>query len=161
MPVTTSYPGVYIEERPSGVHSITGAATSIAAFIGWAPQGPTKQAQLVSSWSDFNRQFGGLDSRSLLGYPVSQFFQNGGSQAYIIRLVDGAQPATLKLGTDPDLITVSAQNPGEWANSYGVAIQNLKDSNNKPTGRFRLQVVSTSSSGAQTVVESFENLSIT
>jgi uncharacterized protein len=157
MPMITSYPGVYIEELPSGVRSITGVATSIAAFIGWAPQGST-QPQLVLSWSDFNRQFGGLDSRSLLGYAVSQFFQNGGSQAYIIRLVDGSTAGnTAKTATLPlDPITVSAQNPGDWANSYGVVIQQ-----NLPTGRFRLQVVSTSSSGTQAVVESFENLSIT
>ena len=88
MPVTPTYPGVYIEELPSGVHTITGVATSIAAFVGWAPQGPTDQATLVLSWADFQRQFGGLDSRSLLGYAVNQFFMNGGQQAYIIRLVD-------------------------------------------------------------------------
>ena len=78
MPVTTSYPGVYIEELPSSIRTIAGVATSIAAFIGWAPRGPTAQAQRVLSWSDFSAQFGGLDSRSLLGYAVSHFFMNGG-----------------------------------------------------------------------------------
>jgi hypothetical protein len=41
MPATLSYPGVYIEEIPSGVHTITGVATSIAAFVGAALRGPT------------------------------------------------------------------------------------------------------------------------
>src|SRR6516165_1777263 len=86
MPPTLTYPGVYIEELPSGVHTITGVATSIAAFIGWAPQGPTNQAVLVQSFSDFGRQFGGLNSNSYLGYAVNQFFGNGGQQAYIVRL---------------------------------------------------------------------------
>ena len=89
MPPTFTYPGVYIEEIPSAVHTITGVATSIAAFIGWAAEGPTSQATLVQSWSDFAFQFGGLDSRSLLGYSVNQFFGNGGQQAYIVRLVAG------------------------------------------------------------------------
>lgn len=40
MPVTLSYPGVYIEEVPSGVRTITGVATSITAFIGRALRGP-------------------------------------------------------------------------------------------------------------------------
>ncbi len=31
--VQVSYPGVYIEEIPSGAHTIAGVATSIAAFI--------------------------------------------------------------------------------------------------------------------------------
>jgi phage tail sheath protein FI len=94
MPATFTYPGVYIEELPSGVHAITGVATSIAAFVGWADQGPTGQATLVESWSDYQAQFGGLDARSYLGYAVNEFFANGGQQAYIVRLVwDGSQPA--------------------------------------------------------------------
>lgn len=40
MPVTLSYPGVYIEEVPSGVRTITGVATSITAFIGRTLRGP-------------------------------------------------------------------------------------------------------------------------
>src|SRR5215204_5241539 len=86
MPPTFTYPGVYIEEIPSAVHTITGLATSIAAFVGWAAKGPTTKATLVQSWSDFESQFGGLDARSLLGYSVNQFFGNGGQQAYIVRL---------------------------------------------------------------------------
>ena len=80
MPATLTYPGVYIEEIPSGVHTITGVATSIAAFIGWAPQGPTDRAVRVLSWADYQRQFGGLDSRSILGFSVNQFFANGGTR---------------------------------------------------------------------------------
>ena len=91
---TPIYPGVYIQELPSGVHTITGVATSIAAFIGWAPQGPVGQATLVQSWGDFQSQFGGLYSGVYLGYAVNQFFANGGQQAYIVRLVKGATTAT-------------------------------------------------------------------
>src|SRR4029078_6657834 len=87
MPAALSYPGVYIEEIPSGVRTITGVATSIAAFVGWAARGPTDRAQRILSWEDFNRQFGGLDVRSLLGFSVYHFFANGGTQAYIVRLM--------------------------------------------------------------------------
>jgi phage tail sheath protein FI len=108
MPTTYTYPGVYIQELPSGVHTITGVATSIAAFIGWAPQGPTDRAVLVQSWPEFAAQFGGLDARSYLGYAVNHFFGNGGQQAYIVRLawnssltaVPGASPgAAITAGT--------------------------------------------------------------
>lgn len=97
---TFTYPGVYIEELSSGVHTITGVATSIAAFVGWAPQGPTTEATMVESWAEYQALFGGLDARSKLGYAVNHFFANGGKQAYIIRLVwDGSLPAAP--GTHP------------------------------------------------------------
>lgn len=40
MPAQLTYPGVYIEEVPSGVRTITGVATSITAFVGRAARGP-------------------------------------------------------------------------------------------------------------------------
>src|ERR1700677_3387802 len=88
-----TYPGVYIEELSSGQNTITGVATSIGAFIRWAAMGPIDQAVLVQSWSDYQTQFGGLDSRSWLGYAVNQFFANGGDECYIVRIVwDGTIP---------------------------------------------------------------------
>src|SRR5438128_444986 len=44
MPVSVSYPGVYIQEIPSGVHTITGVATSITAFVGLAARASTPVA---------------------------------------------------------------------------------------------------------------------
>ncbi len=64
MPVAVSYPGVYIEEIPSGVRTITGVATSIGLFIGWAPKGATDRAVRLTSFADYQREFGGLNSRS-------------------------------------------------------------------------------------------------
>lgn len=160
MPITTTYPGVYIEELPSGVHTITGVATSIGAFVGWAAKGPVNQAGLVLSFSDFTNQYGGLDSRSLLGYAVSQFFANGGTQAYIVRLPspDAGSPAAVTIGTAPNTITLTGQNPGGWADAYWIAIKNQTGG----SGRFRLQVVyAPKGATTETIVESFENLSIT
>jgi phage tail sheath protein FI len=86
MPVQVSYPGVYIEEIPSGVRTITGVATSITAFIGRALRGPTDDAITINSYGDFERIFGGLWADSTLGYAVRDFYLNGGSQAIIVRL---------------------------------------------------------------------------
>ena len=179
MPPTFTFPGVYIEEIPSGVHTITGVATSIAAFVGWAAQGPTTEAVLVQSWADFANQFGGLDSRSYLGYAVNQFFANGGQQAYIIRLVDtsGGTPATAssvqvtKLVFDATAspskvtitkgatggLTISAANQGSWGKNYNIQIQPRIDDYT----RFSLSVVYVDPvTTAQNVVESYSNLSL-
>ena len=86
MPVAVSYPGVYIEEIPSGVRTIVGVATSITAFIGRAQRGPTDKATTINSFADFERIFEGLWLESTLGYAVRDFYLNGGSQAIIVRL---------------------------------------------------------------------------
>jgi phage tail sheath protein FI len=152
MPPTFTFPGVYIEELSSGVHTITGVATSIAAFVGWAPKGPTDRATEVLSFSDYNSRFGGLDSRSLLGYSVNQFFGNGGQQAYIVRLVAGdAATATNTIG---GTLILFATSPGGWANDLQVSVtRQVAD----PT-RFMVQVLS--QAGGQ-VLEAFPNLSAT
>ncbi len=85
MPVAVSYPGVYLEEIPSGVRTITGVATSIAAFVDYFPQGPIGSSNAVEifSFGDFERQFGGLNAQSEASYAIHQFFLNGGSQAHV------------------------------------------------------------------------------
>lgn len=86
MPAALSYPGVYVEEIPSGVRTITGVATSITAFLGRALRGPVNEAVTINSFGDFERSFGGLWLDSQLGYAVRDFFLNGGGQAVIVRL---------------------------------------------------------------------------
>jgi phage tail sheath protein FI len=86
MPVQLTYPGVYIEEIPSGVRTITGVATSITAFIGRALRGPVNEPITITSLADFERIFGGLWVESSLGYSVRDFYLNGGNQAIIVRI---------------------------------------------------------------------------
>ena len=86
MPIAPTYPGVYIQEIPSGVRTITGVATSITAFVGRAATGPTDTAALINSYADYERQFGGLSPISPMSFAVRDFYLNGGSQAIIVRL---------------------------------------------------------------------------
>src|SRR6266851_3170733 len=90
MPVTPTYPGVYIEEIPSGVRTITGVATSIAAFVGRAARGPSNTPVTITSYADFERILGGLWVGSRLGYAVKDFYQNGGGTAVIVRIIHSA-----------------------------------------------------------------------
>src|SRR5208282_4394221 len=86
MAVQVSYPGVYIEELPSGVHTVTGVATSITAFVGRALTGPLDDPITVFSYGDYESTFGGLSYDYPMSYAVQDFFANGGSQAVIVRL---------------------------------------------------------------------------
>jgi phage tail sheath protein FI len=154
MPVTVTYPGVYVEEIPSGVRSISGVNTSTAAFIGWAARGPVDRARRISSFQDFARHFGGLDGRSLLGHSVQHFFANGGHDAYIVRLAaDNALTASVTLS---GALTVEARSPGNWGKEYSVEIVARSDD----ASRFRLAIWHTPSGQPPVVVESFDDLSL-
>jgi phage tail sheath protein FI len=98
-------PGVYVEEVPSGNKPIEGVSTSTAGFVGVTERGPVNEPTLVTSYADFTRKFGGyLDhriftaDRDVLPYAVEGFFTNGGTRAYITRVVgDNAAYATVDL----------------------------------------------------------------
>src|SRR5258708_23355333 len=86
MPIPVTYPGVYVQELPSGEHVVSGVPTSITAFIGRAPIGSTDDPITVFDFGDYERFFGGLSYNYPMSYAVKDFFLNGGSQAIIIRL---------------------------------------------------------------------------
>ncbi len=114
MPVTPTYPGVYIEELPSPVHTITGVATSIAAFVGYTASGIDNRAQQILSFADYERLYGPLESDSELSYAVQQFFSNGGAQAYVVRTPRaGAGGAKVEFAG----MTFTALSSGSWADN--------------------------------------------
>jgi uncharacterized protein len=126
MPAALTYPGVYIEEIPSGVRTIVGVATSNTAFIDWFPRGPVLKATRITSWLDFVRQFGGLHQNSEASYAVQQYYLNGGQIAWIVRVtsldangVSTASPASLQLTGS---FTVNASSPGLWA-THNLQVQ--------------------------------------
>ena len=120
MTPTLTFPGVYIEEIPSGVRTITGVATSIGLFIGWGARGPIDRAVRLTSFADYERQFGGLDRRTLLGYAVKQFYDNGGGDCYVVRLHDEGTAETAEAAIGD--LELAANSPGAWANDYRVRL---------------------------------------
>ena len=126
MPVATSYPGVYIEEIPSGVRTITGVATSITAFLGRTPRGDVNAATVVTSYADFERRYGGLAADYPLTYAVRDFYQNGGSTAVIVRLFapdDGTGVAKFDAGG----LKLQAASAGSWGNKLRVDVDLVTD----------------------------------
>ncbi|HYP42141.1 MAG TPA: phage tail sheath C-terminal domain-containing protein [Chloroflexia bacterium] len=117
---TYTYPGVYVEEIPSGVRTITGVSTSDTAFIDIFLRGPVNKAVRCTSYADFERQFGGLDSRSEGSYAIQQYYLNGGTFAWVIRVTNNAQTARRRL--EDDNMTVQAANAGRWGNNLQVGV---------------------------------------
>lgn len=119
-------PGVYVEEYDSGATPMQGVSTSTAGFVGLAERGPViGQPQLVTSFADYTRMYGGYLSKAGYGdarylpYAVEQFFMNGGARAYIMRAVPGdAKAASLTTG----VLRVTAANPGAWAEKMRVTV---------------------------------------
>jgi phage tail sheath protein FI len=125
MPVTPTYPGVYIEEIPSGVRTISGVSTSLTAFVGYTARGLDHRATRIFSFADFERGFGGLVKDSELSYAVQQFFANGGSDAYIVRVPKhDAVAAQIELpdASNATALTVTALSKGAWANNVIVDV---------------------------------------
>ncbi|MEU4427299.1 phage tail sheath C-terminal domain-containing protein [Actinoplanes sp. NPDC024001] len=128
MAVTPTYPGVYIEELPSAVRTITTVSTSVTAFVGYTTRGPTGGATTVTSFGDFERQFGGLTADSPLSYAVQQFFLNGGGIAVIVRLAPGAEGSTATLSSGgTQLFTLTAREPGDWGDNLRVSVDHGAD----------------------------------
>lgn len=107
-------PGVYVEETSFRAKSIEGVGTSTTAFVGPTRQGPVVTTQsdaagnppvapeLLTSFGDFERLYGGIDDLNFgpadpgtavtnyLAHSVLQFFNEGGSRLYVARVANQA-----------------------------------------------------------------------
>jgi len=124
VPITPTYPGVYVQELPSGVHTIAGVSTSVALFLGRAAQGPIGSPQLILNPSDFERTFTSTYAGSDLARQVRMFFQNGGTQAWVVRLAKNATQSTVTLQTESgtDSLVLAAVDAGVVGETIRAAV---------------------------------------
>ncbi|MET9647265.1 phage tail sheath C-terminal domain-containing protein [Streptomyces syringium] len=160
MPVQPTYPGVYIEELPSSVRTITAVSTSVAAFLGHTRRGPVNRPVTITSFADYERRFGGLASDSAVSYAVQQFFLNGGSVAVVVRVgaagtgkSAGVTLTSSETEAAADALGLTAKEPGVWGSGLRVAVDYDTP---KPKETFNLHVFD-SAGGAR---ESFTGISM-
>ena len=125
MPVNPTYPGVYVQEIPSGVRTIVGVSTSIAVFVGRAKQGEMNQPILCLNYSDFERTFSSEFAGSYMARAVRLFFQNGGTQCYVMRIADATaaqSEVTLRNENQTPVLRVIARSPGLVGDSIRLAV---------------------------------------
>jgi len=150
-------PGVYVTELQSSQHPITGVATSVAAFVGAAAQGPVDSPQTCNSWTDFVRVFGGLWAPSTMSYAVYQFFQAGGSTAIVVRVVGtatgdeaAAAAATLSLPSknNPDIV-IDAISPGLWGDKLQATVDYQTSDTSSTSTQWNLTVQNTATGASE------------
>ena len=159
MPITPTYPGVYIEELPSGVRTITGVSTSVTAFVGRARRGPINEAVTIHSFTDFERIMGGLWEESSMGYAVYHYFLNGGKDAVIVRTFSengDTTLATIELedAGSAQAILLEAASPGSWGSNL-LARVDYATKEDLTNVLFNLKVKDTSTG----LIETHRNLS--
>jgi uncharacterized protein len=126
-------PGVYIEEIERGPRPIEGVATSTAAFLGDTERGPTRP-RLVTGFNEYTRWFGNVfdatrsgvvsgASPSFMPQAAYGFFNNGGQQLYVCRIVHRGTDEKLASKTFGGLL-VEATGSGTWGKNVWVGIAN-------------------------------------
>lgn len=166
MPQQLGAPGVYIEEIPSGRRVIRSVSTSIAAFVDFFREGPMNEAVRIFGTGDFERLFGGFDTRSEASFAIPQFFLNGGTEALVIRVAGGTPLESTVSAPDSGgagMLSVTAANAGEWGDAVRVEIDHAVDDSDAADLRFNMRVIrfaSTAGNAPGLTSETFLNLSM-
>ncbi len=151
---TYQSPGVYVEEVPSGLQPIEGVGTSTAAFVGLTERGDANIPRLVTNFTQFVNQFGSFMENGYLAYSAYNFFAEGGSRAYVVRVTNtGVLTSTLTLagGDTSDSLTIDANSTGSWGDRVSIVIED--PSNEDPATHFKLVVQYLTSSTADPASE--------
>ncbi|MEM1319240.1 MAG: phage tail sheath C-terminal domain-containing protein [Bacteroidota bacterium] len=165
MPIQPTYPGVYVQEVPSGVRTIVGVSTSVALFVGRAAQGPINQPIQCLSYTDFVRVFSADTSFSDMPHQVKLFFMNGGTNCYIMRIANGASRASVVLEDNIaglSFLELTAKQHGKLGETIRA---NVTYNGQQPEQTFNVEIfrVETNAAGQVTIVDQdppFQNLSM-
>ncbi len=105
--------GIKVREESGPEEAIAKSPTATTAFVGRTLRGPVNRPVRITSFAQFAQEFGGLWQPSPLGYAVEQYFDSGGREAYVVRVVNGARPSSLTLPTaDGGSLVLEAKRPG-------------------------------------------------
>jgi phage tail sheath protein FI len=107
-----SLEGIQITETAGAEQPIARASAHVTAFVGRTLRGPVNRPILIRSFADFQQQFGGLWQPSPLSYSIEHFFEQGGRQAIVVRVANGAAPVTLSLRCARETLQLEARAPG-------------------------------------------------
>jgi hypothetical protein len=137
-------PGVVITTGAVSGPTAPGRAPASTFFVvGQAERGPVDRAVRIGSMAEFARIFGAATAFSTLHDSLATFFQEGGSRAYVTRVVgDTATTGALTTplqdrATSPvATLSVAASSAGAWSSRVSIKVLD-----GATTGTFRVQVL--------------------
>ena len=162
MAIALTYPGVYVQEVPSGVRTIVGVSTSTTLFIAGCKDGPISAPVQCLSYSEFSKNFSEDTSVSDLARYVKLYFLNGGSTAWVMRIANGAKASTVQLKSEAgtNVLLLTASNAGAGGDNIRVSVNYDSD---QPESTFNMEIFRWDTSGAtpvKTAAEIWRNLSM-
>jgi phage tail sheath protein FI len=151
-------PGIVIETAVrTGPSTATVRASSQFFVVGLAERGTTTAPVKVESLEQFETYFGGYQSYSYLHPTVQTFFEEGGTRAYVARVVGSAADSgslTLDDGDDDNTITITAVGEGNWSTRIKVQVVDASGDRNV---KILLDDVEIFATGAQSTVTGIIN----
>jgi phage tail sheath protein FI len=152
--------GIEIAEHSGADHAIDRVPTGVAAFCGRTLKGPINRPIPVASFAEYTQHFGGLWQPSTLSYAVEQFFENGGREAFIVRVANGARAPTLTLPAGKSRLQLVALNPG--SREYLRASVDYDGIGDNEPDRFNLVLQRVRAAGSELIEEQeiFRRLSV-
>jgi uncharacterized protein len=163
MPVSPTYPGVYVQEVPSGVRTIVGVGTSTGLFLGSSKKGPIAKPVRCLNYSSFRTTFGEDTTVGDLSQYMRLFFTNGGTDAYVMRIANGALASSVTLRNEAntaDALILTAKDPGLAGEDVRAIVTY---SGAQPEATFNIELYALELQGGQQVKtrqESWVNLSM-
>lgn len=155
-------PGVVVTTGAvAGPSAPTIAPASTYFAVGLAERGDTTKATLVRSFAEYEAAFGGRTSYSALYEDIKMFFEEGGTRAYVTRVVGAAATTGTLTGglkdrtvsSPPATLNIFARNAGAW--STKVKVQVLDGSS---ADTFRIRVYLTDAGGVDRLMRDYTNL---
>jgi hypothetical protein len=152
--------GIQFAATSSAEQPIARASAQLTAFVGRTLRGPLHQPIIVRSFADFQQHFGGLWQPSPLSYAVEHFFEQGGRQAVVVRVANGAAPVTLSLKCGRDTLRLEARAPGTREFLRASIDYDHIDSSDEQTFNLVIQRVRSPGSERVEEQETFRGLSV-
>ena len=137
---TYNRPGVYVNESALAAVVTNRPGRTTAAFVGQTTRGPLGKPVLIQSWGSFTATFGDISPSYELGYSLYQFFSNGGTECYVIRVLtksavaNTASSLALLHDTDKNLFTATSKLAGVDGDNITIVATKNSSNNDSSTG---------------------------